>query len=493
MTIRLETRPDALERQIADARKEARTLLDRAGGADLTGAEAERFDELTELIEAGNRQLEGIDRNFAAIRDAASDLRFFPGSTGGGDSTRDDGDQRGRAGGARLRHRDPWDTSHLTRMGVFGRDEESIGKELHERALDAVEDMPQATDKVREAATRFIERDDPDLGSPTAQLVLATTSPQYMRSFIKIIRAKGNMAALRAEDQEMLARAMSLVDLNGGFAVPFQLDPSVILTADGSVNQVREIARVVQATGDVWHGLSSTGVFGSWDGEGEEVSDDSPTLEQPAIPVHKYQAFVPLSHELQMDAPGLADDIARMLADDKDTKESIAHVTGTGVGQPTGIITALAGTASVRPAITADTLTAQDVYDLDSALPQRYAANGSWLAHRKTYNALRQFDQGGGNALWGQLADGRKSELLGRPNYIAEAMKSTIAAGQTNHMLVFGNFRNYVIADRLGATMSYIPHLFGPNGRPTGKSGWHAWFRSGADSVNDAAFRVLDC
>lgn len=105
---------------------------------------------------------------------------------------------------------------------------------------------------------------------------------------------------------------------------------------------------------------------------------------------------------------------------------------------------------------------------------------------------MRRFDTNGGAALWGFLADGRKPELLGRPDYVSEAMDGVVNATQENYVLAFGDFQNYVIADRLGVTMSYIPHTFGANGRPTGQAGWHAWMRSGADSVNDGAFRLLN-
>lgn len=382
--------------------------------------------------------------------------------------------------GSMGKFRNPWDLSQIRYgMGSQG--------ELRSRALDAIERMQFADDKVREAATRFVERED---GSGKAtDLVLATTSPEYGKAFLKLIRSQGQYAALTADEIGAVQRANSLTDSAGGFLVPFQLDPTVILTANGSVNQVRQIARVVTATGDVWNGVSSAGVTGSWDSEAEEVSDDAPSFAQPSIPVHKLQIFVPLSHEVQMDADGLASEIAQMIAFEKDVKESTAFVTGSGSGQPTGIITALTGGSSVVTSAANDTFAVGDVLALDSALPQRYAANASWLAHRGIYNAIRKFDTNGGSALWGYLAEGRKSELLGRPDYISEAMASAVA--DAAQILLFGDFQNYVVADRLGTTMSYIPHLFGANGRPTGQAGWHAWARVGADSVNDAAFRLL--
>jgi predicted phage gp36 major capsid-like protein len=38
-----------------------------------------------------------------------------------------------------------------------------------------------------------------------------------------------------------------------------------------------------------------------------------------------------------------------------------------------------------------------------------------------------------------------------------------------------------------------VPHLFATaNNRPSGQRGFYAWWRVGADSVNDAAFRLMN-
>ena len=473
-------------------RAEARQLLDRAGNDDLTGADAARFDELTGLIEAGQRELADLERDaqYGAIRSAfeAGDLAIV--DSNGRDTGSYNQDRGPGTGQSRRRHRDPWTVPAVG--SLRSGDPPAGGSELKSRAADAIERMHFADDEVREICTRHVERDDP-MAASVSQVVLASTSPTYTSAFIKLVRSRGDRAVLNEEERAAYTRAMSTVDTDGGFLMPFQLDPTIILTASGSVNEVRMISRVVTTTSDVWHGVSSAGVTGSWDGEAEEVSDDAPTLVQPAIPVHKYQSFVPFSHELQQDAAGLAADIAQMIAFDKDAKESIAFVTGSGTGQPTGIITALTGGASVVGSLTTDTLAVSDVYNLDDSLPQRWAANGSWLAHRKIYNKMRQFDTNGGASLWGQLAEGRKRELLGRPDYISEAMDGVVNAGQDNYVLLFGDFRNYVVVDRLGGTtLSYVPNLFGANRRPTGQAGWHAWVRTGGACVNTSAFRLLN-
>lgn len=387
------------------------------------------------------------------------------------------------------RFRNPWD---LTEVRTFGRDEAEVSTELRARALDAIERMPHASDAVREASARFVEGEDEEQ-SKLARQVLLSSSPTYMRAFTKLMRTR-NTAALTPEEQRAYTRAMSLTDASGGYLIPFQLDPAVILTADGSRNRIRQISRVVTATGDVWSGISSAGVTGSWDAEAAEVSDDAPTLAQPTVPIHKGAVFVPISIEAQQDEANVATEVARMVAFEKDRMESVAFVTGTGTGQPTGFVTALVASSPtvLVTSATADTFAIADVYALDSALPARYADGATWVAHRAIYNLIRRFDTQGGAGLWTTLGNGLPSQLLDRPNVTAEAMDSVIDAAQANYLLAYGDFSNYVIADRIGTTIEFIPHLFGANRRPTGQRGWYAYFRVGADSVNDAAFRLLN-
>jgi HK97 family phage major capsid protein len=71
-------------------------------------------------------------------------------------------------------------------------------------------------------------------------------------------------------------------------------------------------------------------------------------------------------------------------------------------------------------------------------------------------------------------------------------MDGTVTAAANNYLGIIGDFDNYVIADRIGMTVEFVPHLFGSNQRPTNSRGWLAYVRHGADSVNDGAFRMLN-
>jgi HK97 family phage major capsid protein len=314
-------------------------------------------------------------------------------------------------------------------MRTWGRSREAVNAEYRSRALSAIEHLPSANDRVRSVSTDIIERFD-DNNATLARLALVSSSPEYLRAFGKA--ATNRLHELTGDEQRALeqTRALSLTDSAGGYLVPFQLDPTVIITANGSRNDIRRIARQVVAVGDTWNGVTAGAVSWSWDAEATQVSDDAPTFAQPSIPVYKAAGFVPVSIEALQDMANGAAEVARLLAFGKDVLEAAAFAVGSGSGQPTGVVTGLVGSGAVTASATTDTLAVGDLYTVQGALPARFRANASWLATNAFYNRARQFDTAGGSSLWAQLADDRPALLLGKPAYEAEDMDGVINATQ---------------------------------------------------------------
>jgi len=381
---------------------------------------------------------------------------------------------------------DPWD---LSEMRAYPDDPKAQTSELRSRAMSAIEKMEGASDPRREAATKLLARWDDQNGS-IARLVIATSSPDYMSFWAKSLRY-GTAAVFTDGERNAAARAMSLTDTEGGFLVPFQLDPTVIITDDGSLNEIRNVARQVVATGDVWNGVSSAAVAFSWVAEAVESTDDATTFAQPAITIFKGNGFVPISIEALADEANVTGEIANLLAFGKNVQDAAAFATGSGTGQPFGIVTALTGGASEADSATTDVYAIADLYATQGNLPARYRPGASWLANNAIYNLTRQFAEPSG--LWVDVGADRPAQLVGKPAFESEDMDGTITALATNNVLIFGDFSNYVIADRVGMTVETIPHLFATaNNRPTGQRGFYAFYRLGADSVNDGAFSMLD-
>ena len=378
---------------------------------------------------------------------------------------------------------DPYDLSDVRAFGPGVRDE------YRGRALEAIEktDKWEMDDSAREQVTTLIERND-DSDSTIAKLVLGTGSRDYKTAWAKQITGQGHL--LTGEERGALERAMSLTTTAGGFAVPAPIDPTLIVTGEGSSNPFRQISRVEKITNDNWLGLSAGQMSASWDAEAAEVSDDTATFAQPTVPVYKAAAFVPYSIEIGQDYPNIALDIAALMADGKDQLEATAHAVGTGSAQPTGIV--VAKTASTLTSASTDVLAVADIYVTAQTLGARYQANASWVANRAVLNDIRRFGTAVAFSYSGDLSDRLLDQILGKPAYESSAMDGSHGSGD-NYVLVYGDFSKFVIADRIGASIEAIPHLFHTStNRPSGSRGSYMHWRTGSDSIDDAAFELLN-
>lgn len=339
------------------------------------------------------------------------------------------------------------------------------------------------------------------LNPGVSRVVVSGSRPAYRSAFAKYISGREarmtNEERRAVEEFEMHYRAAGLADASGGYAVPPLLDPSVILTNNGSANPMRQVARIVTGTDDTWRGVSSAGITAGWDSQGIEVSDNTPTLVQPTVTAWKAQAFVPFSVEIEGDWVGLSAEMAMMFADAKDNLETTAFATGTGNSafQPTGILTALFNdsvTASTTVTVTTDgQFGAVDVRAAFGALGARFRRNASWMASIDVQNEIRGFDTSGG--LSNQTVDltaPYSFALLGKPVYENSGFPDFTGTTGVANILAVGDFQNYVIFDRVGSRVEFIPHLMGSTG-PKGQRGLWFWWRTGGNSVNSKAFKLL--
>lgn len=382
-----------------------------------------------------------------------------------------------------MRHVDPFETSEqlvrsLWNHGSF--DE----KDTISRALSAVEGAPRHLDDPSKERLHDLLHLDNRHAPLIARHVLLTGSDEYHEQFREYVASRGTYVG------EAMRAAMSLTDANGGYLVPFTLDPTVILTNAGTANPFRQISTIKTIATDTWNGVTSAGVNAEWTGEGVEAADASPTFGQPTITPKKADAWVFGSYEVLADS-GFASELGRLLADAKDRLESAAFaVANTGATIPRGVVAAVAAvTASIVTAAATNAFAVGDVYNTSDALRPRDASQASWVANKKLYSLIRRFDTSGGSAFWANLGMGVPPVLLGQPAYEASAMTGVVSTGA--NVLLVGNFAEYYIVDRVGMSVIYDPMVKSSNFRPTGQGGWYAFWRVGADVVDASAFRLL--
>jgi HK97 family phage major capsid protein len=344
--------------------------------------------------------------------------------------------------------------------------------------------------KVKSHVERLISQDK---SGQFAAHILATGNPVYQRAFTKLLSG----AMLTTEEQRAVGTVGSGQNADGGYAVPYTLDPTIILTSNGQVNPLRSMARVeTLTTGNTWKGVTSAGISVSRVAEETAVDPTSPTLGQPSVTVQAVKAEIQYSIEADGDWPRLQAEMARLLQDAKDSEEATQFITGNGngtTGNPEGVVAGLASTSHIGT--TGDGLTVDDLFRLQGALPDRFEPSAQFLAHRAVYNAIRQFGTAssvGEGAVWqNSLQPGQPGQLIGYPARTASGMSSDYTTDD-ELVLLFGDFNaGYIIVDKVGLTVEIDPHVRNTDGKWTGQRALLAHYRNNGMVLVDNALRLL--
>jgi HK97 family phage major capsid protein len=290
----------------------------------------------------------------------------------------------------------------------------------------------------------------------------------------------------------------------GGFAVPFELDPTLVPTSNSTVNPYRNICRVVQITGNEWRGVTTAGITANYGYQAEvapALEATGPVLAQPAYVAKRATAFVPVSIELTQDWGALQSELGTLIQDAKDDLEAAQFTNGVGTTVfPQGL---LVGATTNVSAGTGLTILAADLYNLEQALGPRFRARAQFISNRYVYNRIRALDTAGGAQLWiDNLRIGLPNNvptpgnlnatLLGYPANEASAYPGATPLTNGMKLITLGDPRYYVIVDRIGLDIELIPHIFdSATGFPKGQRGIYAFWRNYAAVLDPNAFRTL--
>jgi HK97 family phage major capsid protein len=313
---------------------------------------------------------------------------------------------------------------------------------------------------------------------------MRTSDPRYKAAFATYIATGGREQT----------RALALGSGTGALAVPYDLDPTWILTNDGSVNPLREIARVEKVSGTHIQLVTSAGVTVHRDGEAQAVQDGSPTLADPDFNAGRVSGYLPFSYEYEDAASNLMGQLTNALAEAKADEEASIFVTGSGDGL-TGIqglnqLDALAAGAYMIDVDTTGEITAADIVALDDALAPRHRRNASFLSNKPTQNSVRLLADADGADLWVRIGSGLPNELLG---YQIREMSEMVSQGDdtTNPFLILGDFKKYLVVDRIGMRVMFDNLVKDGTGVPTGQAAIVAFWWNGGGFIDPNAFRGL--
>ena len=329
------------------------------------------------------------------------------------------------------------------------------------RSQDAVRSRHEAA---RRAVTPPLETRPAD----TADDTLARAFADYMRTGIP----NADIAHLRAQGTDVEQRAQSeSVPSAGGFLVPDEFRATLIrkLKAYGGLMNVAQELTTATGAPLTWPTLDDTANVGEIVDEGGTFSTGADLVFGSAqLGAYKYAAGgasslpIRISWELIQDSAidivgivtdALAERIGRIMA---------THlVTGTGVGQPQGIVT---GRTPVQAAANTG-ITYADLITWVHSIDPLYRSNARWVFNDATLAAVRSLVDLDGRPLLQPHSSGSAASspggetLLGYPVTIDQAFATYDADDSTDKAGVFGDIRRgYVVRHVRDVTLVVNPY-----------------------------------
>ncbi len=309
---------------------------------------------------------------------------------------------------------------------------------------------------------------------------------EYKTAFCTYLR-KGMDAGLEAFEAKTLSVGS---DPDGGYLVTPTMSEKII-TIVRETSPMRSVASIETISSDALEILEDTDeAAAGWTTETGSVAETtSPQFGKRNIPVHELYAQPKATQKLVDDsAINIEEWLANKVADVFSRKENTAFISGSGVGQPRGILTYTAGTSwgeieQVNSG-SSGAVTADGIVNLYYALKEDYAARASFMMNRSVVQAVRLLKEASTNQyLWAPgLASGAPDTLLGVP--VIQAADMPVAAANSLSVAVADFAAAYQIVDRTGIRVLRDPFTDKPFIK------FYTTKRVGGDVVNFEAIKL---
>jgi HK97 family phage major capsid protein len=192
---------------------------------------------------------------------------------------------------------------------------------------------------------------------------------------------------------------------------------------------------------------------------------------------------------LQDSAFDIAGLVSRALGTRIARKQATHWVTGTGVGQPKGIVAS--SLTDDRALDTDDTPDYEDLVEFQDLLDEEYDPNAQWLMRKSTWTALRLIVDLNGRPIVQDSTEGISGRpqrmLLSKPVIIDEAMPAISTTADT-YIAAYGDFREAYVIRRVSNLVVVVnPYTRAANGQVE----YTAWERADGTVQNRSAYKIL--
>lgn len=363
-----------------------------------------------------------------------------------------------------------WKDEHTTQYDEKMEEIERIDAAIarHEKLLNAT-----AENKFKDAGVR--ERPDDGNG----ETPLRGLHANWLR---------GGDAAISAEDWTRIRNTMSTtVPAEGGFTVPTEVATSVA-DALKEYGGMREVSTIIRTSGfgDMNFPTSDgTTEVGELIGENVTATDLDPTFGVKTLKAYKYSSkVITVPWELLQDsAVDIEAFVNGRIVSRLGRITNLHFTTGTGTGQPTGIVTA---SPVGKVGITGQTTTViyDDLVDLQHSVDPAYRKrNAKFMMHDLSVAKIRKLKDADGRPIFlpsydAGIRGGVPAELLGSPIVVNQDVPQMAANAKS---ILFGDYTPYIIRDVMAITMfRFTDSAYAKKGQV----GFMAWMRSGGNFVD---------
>ena len=367
----------------------------------------------------------------------------------------------------------------------------------YDNAMAEIDQIDAKIKRIQDANAKLADQTRGDEIAEAADRKARNTGDKGLGIYAKWL--KGGDKALNADDWAHIQNTMSTTTgSEGGFTVDSEV-ASTVLDALKAFGGMRGVSTVIQTSGV---GAMSFPTSDGTTEEGEIVAENQSATDEDvsfgtiSLPVYKFSSkVVAVPFELLQDSNVDIEAFVRSrLVTRLGRITNKLFTTGTGTGQPNGVVTAApigvtaANSTSQVTAVTYDSLVALQ-HSVDPAY--REQGNMRWMFNDNTLMKLRQIKDEQNRPIFVPgyetgNPEGAPDRLLGAPITINQNVADMSANARS---IMFGDFSHYHIRDVMAVEMfRFTDSAF----TKKGQVGFLAWMRTGGNLVDvGGAIRVF--
>lgn len=270
---------------------------------------------------------------------------------------------------------------------------------------------------------------------------------------------------------------------SGGYLAPAQYINEIIKNIT-EVSPVRQLARIIPTTAKEIQIPKRTGLIsGGWVGEGGSSTISNSTYGMETLRAEKMMTHCDISIEMLRDSAfNIQQQVSLDVSEDFAAIEGLGFISGTGVGQPEGLLTN--ASVSAYAGGNASTLGADAMFGVQGELKAGY--NSTWMFNRRTlHQHIRTLKDGSGQYLLQIGLGNLPNTVAGVPYVLANDMPDV--ATNTFPILI-GDFRKaYYIVDNQNIEAIEDPYTQAT----TGKRRYIFFKRTGGQVVLPEAIKKI--